>query len=78
MKPDRFDKIVDNMAMDFFALPDPDALVLTTVQVKKLLRQEHAWFRRMVKDAYTLAVEMELSKQGLADLILTQLTQRRK
>ncbi len=41
-----------------------------------LLRKEHAWVRRMVHSMHAIAEELELSKRGMKDLIVTKLKER--
>lgn len=75
-KPDRFERLVEkiiksdeDVGYDAFCFPN---------DVITILRNEHAWMRRMVRAMYAIAEEMELSKQGFKDLLIEQLAQRRK
>lgn len=76
-KPDRFERMVQRKFPRWrkFLKGDP---MIGWGQAADLLRNEHAWMRRMVRAMSAIAEEMEMSKQGLMNLILEQLAQRRK
>lgn len=74
-QPDRFERIATKAASDGYS---SGAWVISIRDAADLLRKEHAWMRRMVSKKSAFAEEMDLSKQGLRDLVLEQLSQRRK
>jgi hypothetical protein len=73
-KPDRWER---TLAKGFpRAEVRPQDLILTT-DALKLLRQEHAWVRRMVQKTRDFMHEHEFSTTGLDD-VLDQLKERAK
>lgn len=77
-KPDRFERMVNQNFGVIVSTNPENAQYMYREDAVKLLRKEHAWVRRMVQSAYTIAEEMGLSKRGLKDLIVEQLTDRAK
>jgi len=76
-KPDRFERVVLSQ-FERWRNAVGDTAQWHSNDVIKLLRNEHAWMRRMTLAMYAIAEEMELSKQGFKDLVIEQLAQRRK
>lgn len=85
MKPkklDRFGRMADGLRQDSIASPWATQIPLDAWpdiehRVRHLLRNEHAWVRRMVKSIQKMHIE-HMDEWIVLDSVLKQLAQRRK
>lgn len=76
-KPDRFERMVEDL--EFFRdCGGKDTPVCASADVLNLLRNEHAWMRRMVKKIDAWACQELADNEDVIAEILSQLAQRRK
>lgn len=82
-RPDRFEKLADNLRLEMIASPwatqvQSECWPGLTSRIAKLLRQEHAWMRRMVMKVKDWSEQELTESDDVIAAILDQLTQRRK
>lgn len=82
-KPDRFERMADGLRQDSIASPWATQIPLDAWpdlehRVRHLLRNEHAWMRRMVKKIDAWACQELADNEDVIAEILSQLAQRRK
>jgi hypothetical protein len=81
-KPDRAERLVGKTSFGAFdGYGDAAGRCVTSEYAVKLLRQEHTWFRRMVKADPLFGAKNTEWKQGYTaalEAMLDRLTQRRK